>query len=334
MNALADIHRADEASLERYLTRLRDGRGLSPHTVRNYRNDIRHFLRWLAQQDTSLPDLTRADYRAYLAELRTSGMADGSIRRRASTLKSFTRQLTQAGNLDSDPLSLAAIPQATAHLPAYLSEEQIDALLQAPDARSPSGLRDGALLEVLYGAGLRISELIDMRLGDYDRDANGFIVRGKGGKERVALLGEPAERRLRQYLLDGRPVLVSDQSKDWLWLNRFGGRLSARAVQLGIRRYAAQAGLPASVHPHLLRHSFATHMIDGGADLRVVQELLGHASVSTTQIYTHVSDAARRETIDHALDGIADLLRERRSESDEMHLSKQTLPPTRAEHSP
>ena len=310
----ADLPAGDAALLERYLMRLGDGRGLSPYTARNYRSDISDFMRWLARQGTSLRDLSRADYRAYLAELRAADVADGSIRRRASTLKSFTRTLAQAGELKSDPLSLAAIPQAGSHLPAYLSAEQIDALLRAPNLDSVSGIRDRALLEVLYGAGLRVSELVDLRLGDYDGDGRHFIVRGKGGKERVAFIGKPAQRRLGQYLTDGRPSLVSERSADWLWLNRFGGPLSARAVQIAVRRYAAEAGLPESVHPHLLRHSFATHMLDGGADLRVVQELLGHANVATTQIYTHVSDAARRETVDRALDGIADLLRERRSE--------------------
>lgn len=316
----------DEQLLERYLRRLQDGRGLSPYTVRNYRSDITHCLRWLAAQDTPLRELTRADYRAYLAELRSSGMADASIRRRASTLKSFTRQLARTGDLASDPLSLAGIPQATSRLPSYLDQKQIDALITSPDTSTVAGLRDRAWLEVLYGAGLRVSELIDMQLDDYDRDGNRFVVRGKGGKERAALIGGSAQRWLRRYLREARPELVSERSAGWLWLNRFGGPLSARAVQLSVRRYAAQAGLPESVHPHLLRHSFATHMLDGGADLRIVQELLGHTSVATTQIYTHVSDVARRETVDHALDGIAELLRNRRQTSGEADRPEQTPP--------
>jgi len=300
-------------ALDRYLSLLEHGRGLSPHTIRNYRSDISHFLSWLEQSSVGLGELSRADYRQYLAGLQDDGMAEASVRRRASTIRSFTRHLNRRDEIERDPLVLASTPKATSYLPTVLSTAQIDALLEAPDMSSAAGVRDRALLEVLYSAGLRISELTSLRLSDYDGDHNAFIVRGKGDKERVALLGESAQHWLRRYLDDGRPALVSEKSASWVWLNRFGGSLSSRAVQLSVRRYAEQAQLPQDVHPHLLRHSFATHMLDGGADIRVVQELLGHASVSTTQIYTHVSDAARRDTVEHALDGIADLLRERHS---------------------
>ncbi|MCY3733606.1 MAG: tyrosine recombinase [Chloroflexi bacterium] len=304
-------------SLERYLSLLEHGRGLSPHTIRNYRSDITVFLLWLEGREANLVDLSRGDYREYLAELQADGLAEASVRRRASTIRSFTRHLTRAGQLERDPLVLAATPRTTARLPALLSEQQVDDLLSAPDTSTPAGLRDRAILEVLYGAGLRVSELSSMRTTDYDADHNAFIVRGKGDKERVALLGRSAYHWLQRYLRDGRPTLRSERSADWLWLNRFGGPLSTRAVQISVRRYAERVGLPDDVHPHLLRHSFATHMLDGGADVRVVQELLGHSSVSTTQIYTHVSDAARRDTVEHALDGIAALLRERRSRDED-----------------
>ena len=311
---LTDNH---QESLDRYLSQLQHGRGLSPHTIRNYRSDISHFLAWLEQHDHQLAHLSRADYRQYLADLQSSGTAEASVRRRASTIRSFTRHLNRTDELDHDPLVLASTPKATSHLPSVLSQRDVEALLSAPDISTPSGIRDRAMLEVLYGAGLRISELVGMRTTDYDADYNAIRVLGKGDKQRVALIGESARHWLQRYLRDGRPALLSEQSKHWLWLNRFGGSLSARAVQLSVRRYAQRAGLPVHVHPHLLRHSFATHMLDGGADVRVVQELLGHASVSTTQIYTHVSDAARRDTIEHALDGVADLLRERRSRDED-----------------
>ena len=303
----------DQAALDGYLSQLQHGRGLSPHTIRNYRSDITHFLHWLEQSDRRLNDLSRADYRLYLSEIQQGGIAEASVRRRASTIRSFTRHLNRTNHLERDPLVLAATPKATSYLPTVLSQSEIEALLSAPDTSTPSGLRDRAMLETLYSAGLRISELTGIRTTDYDADHNAFRVHGKGDKQRVALLGKSSAHWLRRYLHDARPALASDKSADWLWLNRFGGPLSTRAVQLSVRRYAERAGLPQDVHPHLLRHSFATHMLDGGADVRVVQELLGHASVSTTQIYTHVTDAARRETIEHALDGIADLLRERRS---------------------
>ena len=303
--------------LDRYLSLLEHGRSLSAHTIRNYRSDLSHFLFWLEQSSLTLDRLSRAGYRQYLSVLQAGGFAEASVRRRASTIRAFTRHLANTNELSRDPLVLAATPQATSRLPTVLSDAQIGALLDQPDLTTPTGLRDRAMLEVLYGAGVRVSELVGMRTSAYDTDHNAIRVRGKGEKERVALIGQLARHWLRRYLADGRPALWSRQSEDWLWLNRFGGPLSTRAVQLSVRRYAGSAGLPEGVHPHLLRHSFATHMLDGGADLRVVQELLGHASVSTTQIYTHVSDATRRDTIERALDGVADLLRERRSEGAE-----------------
>jgi site-specific recombinase XerD len=309
--ALLSAHH--QVALDQYLLLLENGRGLSRHTVRNYRSDISSFLNWLEQSERRLDSMSRADYRQYLADLQAVGVAEASVRRRASTIRSFTRHLARNNELDHDPLVLASTPKATSYLPTVLSKSDVEALLGAPNVATPSGIRDRAILEVLYGAGIRVSELVGIRTTDYDDDHNSFRVRGKGDKERVALLGKSARLWLRRYLRDGRPTLVTSKSETWLWLNRFGGPLSARAVQLSVRRFARRAGLPQDVHPHLLRHSFATHMLDEGADVRVVQELLGHASVSTTQIYTHVSDTARRDTIDHALDGIADLLRERRT---------------------
>ena len=307
----AELSRQHQDALEAYLSVLEHGRGRSPHTIRNYRADVTHFLRRLEQSGRTLAELTRADYRQYLSELQDGGLAEASIRRRASTIKAFTRHLAQASALDHDPLVLSATPRATSRLPTVLSESEVASLISAPDVSTPTGLRDRAMLEALYGGGLRVSELVGLRTHNYDADHNALLVRGKGDKERMALLGKSARHWLRRYLRDARPALLTARSETWLWLNRFGGPLSVRAVQLSVRRYAQRAGLPSDVHPHLLRHSFATHMLNGGADVRVVQELLGHASVSTTQIYTHVSDTARRDTVEHALDGIADLLRER-----------------------
>ena len=307
--ALSDAH---AESLEHYISRLTNGRGLSVNTIRNYRSDLTHFLQWLESAPHALWDLSRADYREYLASLQADGAAEASVRRRASTIKAFSRHLTREGQLQRDPLKLAATPKATSRLPTVLNQQQVEALLEAPDTSTPGGLRDRAMLEALYGAGLRISELIGLKTSDYDDDAMGFRVLGKGNKERFALIGEQARRWLLGYVREGRPQLASDKSASWLWLNRFGGPLSARAVQLSMQRHAERAGLPPGLHPHLLRHSFATHMLDGGADVRIVQELLGHASVSTTQIYTHVSDAARRGTIEQALDTLSERQRDRR----------------------
>ena len=218
-------------------------RGLSPHTLRNYRTDLGHFLRWLSERGIELAGLGRRDYRDYLATLREAEMAEASIRRRASTIKSFVRRLHREGQLPTDPLELASTPKTPAQLPKSLALHEIDALLEAPDRSTPAGLRDRAMLEVLYSCGVRVSELTGMRVGDYDPDAMLFVVRGKGDKERAVLLGDPAERALRDYLHAGRPALTGEQVNQWLWLNRFGKRLSSRAVQLRVRRYAAEAGL-------------------------------------------------------------------------------------------
>ena len=300
-----------ESLLERYLGVLATERNLSPHTLRNYRSDLAHFIAYLDDHALAPRDVTRATYRAYLGGLQEGGMAAGSLRRRASTIKAFFKHLFAENILARNPLRLAGTPRIPQRLPTFLTLEQIESLLAAPDLHTPAGLRDRAILEVLYGAGLRISELVGMQLGDIDWEYDVLRVHGKGNKERAALIGRASRQAMADYVQDAREALVTDRSADWLWLNRFGGPLSARAVQLAVRRYATAACLPQSVHPHLLRHSFATHMLEGGADVRVVQELLGHASVATTQIYTHVTESAKRAAIDRALDGISEQIRER-----------------------
>jgi integrase/recombinase XerC len=300
------------ALLESYLDELRLERNLSPHTLRNYRTDLSHFIRYLEERQLALADVTRLTYRSYLAELKEDGVAQGSLRRRASTMKSFFRHLFQRRILPTDPLRLAGTPKTPRILPKFLSVGEIEALIAAPDQETPAGLRDRAILEVLYGSGLRISELVTLRLESVDWENAILRVIGKGNRERAALIGDQAYMALEDYVRQGRPHLASDQPQAALWLNRFGGGLSARAVQLAVRRYAVAAGLPKAVHPHLLRHSFATHMIEHGADVRVVQELLGHSNVATTQIYTHVTESAKRAAIDTSLDGISEQLFVRR----------------------
>ncbi len=294
------------ALLDAYLDELRLLRNLSTHTLRNYRTDLSHFIRYLDERELSLAEVSRLTYRSYLAGLKQDGVAQGSLRRRASTIKSFFRHLFQQHILPTDPLRLASTPKTPRTLPRFLSVREVERLLEAPDLHTPGGLRDRAILEVLYGSGLRISELVGLTLRSVDWENAILRVRGKGDRERVALVGDHAYLAIEDYVRSGRPQLVSDGSPDALWLNRFGGALSARAVQLAVQRYAIAAGLPKLVHPHLLRHSFATHMLERGADIRVVQELLGHSNVATTQIYTHVTESAKRAAIDHSLDGISE----------------------------
>ena len=296
------------ALLDAYLEELRLLRNLSPHTLRNYRTDLSHFIRYLDEQELSVADVTRLTYRSYLDGLKQAGVAQGSLRRRASTIKSFFRHLFHGRVLPSDALRLASTPKTPRMLPRFLSVGEVEALISAPDGNTPAGLRDRAILEVLYGSGLRISELVPLRLSSMDWENAILRVHGKGDRERVALVGDHAYLALEDYVRNARPQLLQDRAEGALWLNRFGGGLSARAVQLAVRRYAVAAGLPKAVHPHLLRHSFATHMLERGADIRVVQELLGHSNVATTQIYTHVTESAKRAAIDRSLDGISEQL--------------------------
>ncbi|HEY8491219.1 MAG TPA: site-specific tyrosine recombinase/integron integrase [Dehalococcoidia bacterium] len=290
-----------ERLLRRYLDALAAERNLSPYTLRNYGTDLRDFLRFVAAGPGRNPlAADRNVLRAYLAARKEEGMASASLTRKVSTVRGFYRWLAQEGHIPADPFAAVRGPKRERRLPRFLTPEQIQALIQAPRADSPQGLRDRAILELLYAAGIRVSELAGLRLVDVDPRERTVRVRGKGNKERVALMGVPAVRALARYLRHGRPALAGGRPADALFLNRWGGPLSVRAVQLLIRRYAAAAGIDERAYPHLLRHTFATHMLDGGADVRVVQALMGHASVGTTQIYTHVTDAQQRRVYDEA----------------------------------
>jgi tyrosine recombinase XerC len=271
------------------------GRNLSPYTIRNYLSDLSHFLQFLQEEALSLQTLSRQAFRHYLARLSQDGVAPASIARKVSTIRTFLRFLVQEGHLEHDPLSGVRGPKRPRRLPAYLSPEQVTALIEAASGASPGELRDRALLELLYACGLRVSEVTGLDVGDVDLLEGIARVRGKGGKERLVLMGRPAVQALRRYLRDGRPALLRQPYHQALFLNmRDGQRLSARSVQAIVRRYAQRAGIDRRVWPHLLRHTFATHMLDGGADLRVVQELLGHASPTSTQIYMHVTQEHQR----------------------------------------
>jgi integrase/recombinase XerC len=218
-----------------------------------------------------------------------------SIARKLSAIRSFYRYLSREGILPANPLEKASSPKLDKRLPSFLTVEETVRLLEAPDLSTPPGQRDRALLELLYAAGIRVSELVNLNLEQVNLDASEIRVWGKGSKERVVLIGEPAAQALNTYLSQGRPELLSKKISRALFLNRYGERLPARRVQKILARYASLAGIDKRVHPHILRHTFATHLLDGGADLRVVQELLGHAQLSSTQVYTHVSQSQARK---------------------------------------
>lgn len=293
------------AALDRYLEHVEHVRRRSEHTVRNYRADIEAFLAFLGAVDTPFDEAGRRLGRAHLGELRAAGVADSSIKRRATTIAAFYRWLDREGvplnPAPGDSMLRLRFPKATRRLPHFLSTEEAADLVDAPEADTPSGLRDRAILELLYGAGLRVSEVAALNQRDVDLTNRQLHVTGKGDRSRIALFGAPAAEALRTYLDQARAELAAG-AEEAVFLNRSGGRLTARSIQRLARRSGMQAGIAQPVHPHLLRHSFATHMLEGEADLRVVQHLLGHSSADTTQVYTAVAHRRREALITSALD--------------------------------
>ncbi len=294
-----------ESLLDRYLSE-GGARNLSALTLRNYRTDLRGFIQALEGWSIDPLAAGRIDLRRYLARLLGDGIAPASVTRKVSTIRSFYRYLRSIGELAGDPFFGVKGPQRPRRLPQFLTPEDVVRLVHSADGPQPAELRDRALLELLYAAGLRVSEVAGVNQGDIDPDAREVRVKGKGSKERVSVFGEPAARAVERYVKEGRPGLAAGKEAA-LFLNRFGGRLTARSVQTIVRKYAAKAGLPREAHPHLLRHSFATHLLEGGADLRVVQELLGHSSPNTTQVYTHVTEERKRKAMEAAFSHLGEI---------------------------
>ena len=281
------------ADFERHLRAEKD---LADLTIRNYKADLQPLYDYMRLKNIEdMPALDRKTLRGYLAWLTELGYVRHSVSRKLSTLRSFLKWLSSKGIIEGDPLPKRGVMRVPKKLPRFLSQEQAGRLMDAPDTTKPTGLRDHALLEVIYGAGLRVSEASNLRVTDLNLSTREVRVRGKGSKERVVLVGQVAKSALSLYLRDARPKLAGKSSGMTLFLNRFGGRLSQRSIQEKVRRYSVKAALPSGVHTHTLRHSYATHLLEGGADLRVVQELLGHASPATTQIYTHVTNSQARQ---------------------------------------
>lgn len=285
--------------IARYLADLQAERGLSTYTLRNYRSDLESFVVALERLGAQALTVTRASFRAYLADMQEQGVARASVARRISTVHTFYRWLRREGILAHDPLEGVRPPHRERRLPKFVAAERIAPMLEAPVLGTPAGLRDRAILELLYASGVRVSELVGLDVSALDLDQWTLRVAGKGNKQRMSLFGERAADAIEGYLATGRPLLLKHATPA-LFLNRQGERLSVRAVELLVQKYAARAGLERRVHPHLLRHSFATHMLDGGADLRIVQELLGHESAATTQIYTHVTEERQRQVYTEA----------------------------------
>lgn len=284
--------------IDRFLRTLDAERAASPHTLRAYRRDLCHFQAFLGAE--GLSDWTAVDsgaVRGYLSRLAARG-SRATVARRLSALRVFYRFLVREGRMASNPVGTVRTPRQGRRLPKFLTPEQVRALLESPDPATPEGLRDRAMLEVLYGSGLRVSELVALRVADA---AGGREVRvvGKGRKERVVLLTAAARAALDAYLEHGRPARAGSDARA-LFVNARGGPLSVRGVQYRLALWMRRAAAGLRCSPHTLRHTFATHLLDGGADLRVVQELLGHSNLSTTQVYTHVTRSRLKEVYDRA----------------------------------
>src|SRR5690242_192827 len=264
----------------------------APKTVEAYRRDLAALAAWL---DRPVAEVTTEQLEQYIAELRAAGLSPATIGRRVAAIRSFFRHQTLLGARTDNPAAELELPRRRRTLPRTLSPAEAERLVEAASGTSPRALRDRALVELLYGAGLRVSEAVGLEKGGVDLEARLVRCIGKGSKERVVPIGRQAVVALRRYLSRGRPYLDTRHRPE-LFLNAKGGGLTRAGAFLILRRLAAKAGLePERIHPHLLRHSFATHLLEGGADLRSVQEMLGHADLSTTELYTHVSDRRRRE---------------------------------------
>jgi integrase/recombinase XerC len=341
---------AARRALEAFVAHLRDERGLSAHTVAAYRRDVTQFLHFAGRAGVTDPgQVEPLLLRRFLALQRTRGLAASSIARKAAALRAAFRFFARRGLVSDDPASGLGIPRGPKRLPVVLKPGQVDRLLARPEPNNPVGLRDRAILELLYATGIRVGELCGLRLGDVDLAADTVLVLGKGAKQRMVPFGEPARAALLDYLVDGRaamlprsrraaaapgaagnrpvaahpepaapgpsatrghpgaagnregevgPGAVAD--REALFFNRRGRPMSQRDVRGMLERYRVAAGVPAGTSPHTLRHSFATHLLEGGADLRAVQELLGHVALTTTQIYTHVSNERLRRVYEQA----------------------------------
>ncbi|HLE77737.1 MAG TPA: site-specific tyrosine recombinase XerD [bacterium] len=271
--------------------------GLAGNSVEAYYRDLRDFAAFAARRDVQTPvDVTRAAVSLYLLELRKRGRSVSTVKRRTAALRSFFRFLQRENLIDHDPTLDLQPPRPTRRLPRVLTEDEVARVLAMPDPATPVGSRDRALLELLYASGLRVSEATSLDLGDADLSEETVRVVGKGNRQRVVPMGSKAIAALAAYLKAARPRLARGRAAaQAVFLNRRGGRLSRQSCWKLLRRYARAAGITRALSPHVLRHSFATHLLERGADLRAVQEMLGHASVGTTQVYTHVSRARLRE---------------------------------------
>ena len=283
-------HAADDTTpeLDAFLNFIRVEKGLAANSITSYARDLRGFLDHLRHEKIHLQETTREDIRNFLAALYGRGLSARSVARHLVSLRNFFRFLVKEGQLEGDPTAEVDAPQIGHSLPKHLSAEEVEKLLAQPDASTPQGLRDKAMLELLYATGMRVSELVDLRWEDLEPDLGIVRCRGKGSKVRLIPVGKSALRAVEAYVRNARQKLAKGREVPYLFLNPRSGRLSRVGFWMLIRRYGRVAGIASPLAPHVVRHSFATHLLERGADLRSIQLMLGHSDISTTQIYTHV----------------------------------------------
>lgn len=282
-----------------YLAVLLVERGLAAHSVSSYRNDLKSFGLWLASQGLEASRCERADLRRYLSELRGRGLSARSAARALAALRGLYRYLLERNETKQDPTLELETPKLMRALPYFLSAEEVEALLAAPDVARPLGVRDKAMLETIYATGVRVSELVGLKVAQLRLDPGYLRVWGKGNKERIVPVGSSALEWLERYLGSVRPKLDKRHSEA-LFLSTRGEGMTRQMFWMLIKRYGKQAGIATHLSPHVLRHSFATHLLEHGADLRAVQAMLGHSDISTTEIYTHVTRERLRQLYDRA----------------------------------
>jgi integrase/recombinase XerD len=299
MGGSPETRPAVSQAIDTYVAYLRDVRRMSPNTVSSYAHDLAALASYAESKGRSIESLDRRDLEAFARHLMTGGLAPRSVARAIACLRGMYKFLLVEKKIAADPAEDLQAPRAWPALPKYLDLEQVDRLLQQPDTSTPRGLRDKALIELLYATGLRVSELLALKAADINLDEGYLTCVGKGDKERIVPLGESAAGWVRRYIAEGRPALLKGRKSNWLFVNAKGGTgLSRVGFWKLLRDYGIKAGVSRDLSPHVLRHSFATHLLERGADLRAIQMMLGHADLSTTQIYTHVLEARLRAVYD------------------------------------
>ena len=279
----------DEKLINRFLNTIFIEKGLSPKTIEAYKRDLIKFVRFLEKRNLSLLDATGREVAQFMAALEDGGLSRRSVMRTVVALRGFYRYLERQALVERSPCDMVDMPSCTRKIPEYLSLDEVERLLESIEPSGPVGLRNRAMVELLYATGVRVSELVSLGTGDLDLSTGVIRVFGKRMKERLVPVGEVALRYLRRYMEEGRPRILGRRESPYLFVTSRGGGMTRQNFWCMLKGHAPKAAIPAyKIRPHILRHSFATHLLERGADLRALQELLGHADISTTQVYTHV----------------------------------------------